>query len=129
MIERAERGQEEGGAQRSYPLRDDELEAVSFGDDLNLLHRVDDEVRAAVLDLRPLVARADSNNRRARGNARANTRWRVFKDDTALRVVPELLRGEQKRVGRGLARLEALVVRGDRDLWRGDANAGHAAVR
>lgn len=85
-------------------------------------------MRAAVLDLGPLVARAHGDDGRARGNARTDARGRVLEDDTLLRVEPELLGSEQEGVGGGLAGLETLVVCGDGDFWWGDADAGHAAV-
>ncbi|PIL22392.1 hypothetical protein GSI_15080 [Ganoderma sinense ZZ0214-1] len=75
------------------------------------------------------MARAHRNDGRARRDARADARGRVLKHDTPLRIVPELLRCEQERVGRRLARLEALVVRGDRDLRGSDADTRHATVR
>ena len=82
---------------RSCGGREDlELEAIALRGDLDLLHRVHDEVRAAVLDLRPLVTRAHSDDRRARGNTRANTGGRVLKEDTARRMIPSL----QGRTGR-----------------------------
>ena len=93
-------------------LRNDELQAVALGHDADLLHRLHDIMRATVLDLRPLVARADSDDCRARGDARLDARRRVLKDNAALRVEPELLRGEQERVRGGLPSLETLVASG-----------------
>ena len=49
------------------------------------LHRVRDEIRPTVLDLRPLVARAHRNDDRPRCDPRTDPRGRVLEDDTARR--------------------------------------------
>ena len=95
---------------------------------LHALHIVDDEVGTAVLNLRPLMARADSDDDRARRDSSPDSRGRVLENDTASCIEAELLGGEEEWVGRGLARLETLVVRGDGNAWRSDADASHTSV-
>ena len=109
-------------------LLDSEPQVTMLYLDLHALHIVNDEVSTAVLNLRPLVAGADSDDDRARCDASPDTRGRVLENDTASCVEAELLGGEEEWVGRGLARLETLVVRGDGDARRGDTDASHTSV-
>ena len=109
-------------------LLDSEAQVTMLYLDLHALHIVNDEVGTAVLNLRPLVAGADSDDDRARRDASPDTRGRILENDTACGIKAELLGSEQERVRRGLARLETLVVRGDGDARRDDADAGHTSV-
>ena len=95
---------------------------------MDFLHVLDDIVGAAVLDLAPLVRRADCNDRSTGGDTRADTTGRVFEDDTLLGVVAETLGGEEEGIGERLALLKTFVIGSDGDFRRRDTDAGHAAV-
>ena len=58
----------------------------------------------------------------------SRTRRRVLDDETVLTVVADLLGGQEERVGRRLAVLQARVVGGDRDLGPLDARPLERAV-
>lgn len=94
----------------------------------DFLHVLDDEVGAAVLDLRTLVTRADSDDGGTGGNTSTNARRRVFEDDAFFAVEAEALGSEQEGVGGGLSGLEPLVAGGDGNWWWGNADSGHATV-
>ena len=82
-----------------------------------------------MFNLLPLVAGADGDNGRTASEPGPNPARGVFKDDAVGRAEAQLPRCEEERVGRRLARLQALVVCGDRHLGGNDADARHASKR
>ena len=66
---------------------------------MNLLHIVDEEVCATVLDLLLLMRGADGDDSCTRSNTRTNARRRVLEDNTILGIVAELI-GSERRGGR-----------------------------
>lgn len=103
--------------------------AIFTGLTADALHGIYHEVSTDVLNFLPLVAGADSNHSCATSEPGPDPAWGVFKDDAVGRGEAQLARCKKERIGRRFARLQALVVCGDRHLGRDNPNTRHAPER
>jgi hypothetical protein len=94
----------------------------------DLLHILDQIMRTAILNLAPLMTRAERNDYCSRGDSRANARRGVLENNTSFGGEAKALSSEEKWIRSRLARLEPWIISGDGNSRRNYTDAIHSAV-